>query len=347
MADRYRDERDHRGEAWRERDERWRGTEGERPFTERASDEVRSWFGDEEARRRREFDERRDEPMWRRDRGESSWRSDPSWRSEMSWRERAERAWDEGRSRVTSRPDYGQEGRNIGDWGRPEYGTTFDRDRGARGYGATDLNRERDFGRSDRYANADEGSAYGSRTWIEHRPSGYGRGRESYRGTSGYETGRGPGNFGSWGRLAESRSMSSSPDWETGPFVGRGPRGYQRSDERVREEICERLTRHGRIDATELEISVKNGEVTLSGSVDDREAKRLAEDLAEDVFGVRDVNNQIKVYRGEMQAVGTSGAGRSAASTRDRQAGGTVEGLAGTANTPEITPPDRGEPKKA
>lgn len=340
MADRYRDDQDPRGEAWRERDERWRGSEGGRRFTERASDEVRSWFGDEEARRRREFDERRDDPMWRRDGGESSWRNDPSWRSEMSWRERAERAWDESRGRMPSRPDYGQEGRNFGDWARPEYGTTYERDRGERGVGPGDLNRERDFGRSDRYANADEGSGYGSRMWIEHRPSGYGRGRESSRGTSGYETGRGGRSFGSWDRLADSRAMSSSSDWETGPFVGRGPRGYQRSDERIREEICERLTRHGRIDATDLEISVKNGEVTLSGSVDDREAKRLAEDLAEDVVGVRDVNNQIKVYRGDMQAVGTAGAARDSGKAA-------IEGLAGTANTPEITPPDRGEPKKA
>ena len=38
-----------------------------------------------------------------------------------------------------------------------------------------------------------------------------------------------------------------------------------------------------------------NGEVTLTGSVPDRHAKRLAEDLAEDVWGVRDVQNQIRV----------------------------------------------------
>ena len=82
-----------------------------------------------------------------------------------------------------------------------------------------------------------------------------------------------------------------------GPHVGRGPKGYQRSDERIREDICDRLSQHGQIDASEIQVSVSNCEVTLQGSVDSRGAKRLSEDIAEGVYGVRDVNNQLRVNR--------------------------------------------------
>ena len=82
-----------------------------------------------------------------------------------------------------------------------------------------------------------------------------------------------------------------------GEFTGMGPRNYQRSDERIKEEVCERLTRHGRIDASGVEIDVQDGEVTLKGEVQNREMKRLAEDTADSVSGVRQVNNEIHVQR--------------------------------------------------
>lgn len=82
---------------------------------------------------------------------------------------------------------------------------------------------------------------------------------------------------------------------EEGPFTGVGPKGYQRSDERIFEDVCERLTQHGQIDASDIEVSVKNGEVTLSGSIEDRYTKRMAEDLVDDVRGVKDVHNDLKV----------------------------------------------------
>jgi len=85
-----------------------------------------------------------------------------------------------------------------------------------------------------------------------------------------------------------------------GQFTGRGPRNYKRSDDRIEEDINERLTHHGMLDATDIEVAVQNGEVTLRGSVDNRQAKRLAEDIVDAVFGVKDINNQIKVkQRGE------------------------------------------------
>lgn len=74
---------------------------------------------------------------------------------------------------------------------------------------------------------------------------------------------------------------------------GRGPKGYQRSDDRINEEVCERLT-FSPVDASDIEVQVLNGEVTLAGTVRSRWEKRQAEDLAE-VFGVREVHNQLRV----------------------------------------------------
>ena len=79
-----------------------------------------------------------------------------------------------------------------------------------------------------------------------------------------------------------------------GPFVGKGPRTYKRSDTRIEEDVNERLTEHGLIDASDIEVVVLNGKVTLRGHVNRREEKRMAEDIAACVFGVHEVINQIK-----------------------------------------------------
>jgi hypothetical protein len=76
---------------------------------------------------------------------------------------------------------------------------------------------------------------------------------------------------------------------------GRGPRNYQRSDQAIYEDVCELLTKDERIDASDIEVSVANGEVTLSGTVRSRTSKRRATQIADDVRGVQDVHNQIRV----------------------------------------------------
>src|SRR5215218_4359732 len=92
----------------------------------------------------------------------------------------------------------------------------------------------------------------------------------------------------------EPREMRGHEDWErtsserplthykqsiasplSGPHVGRGPRGYRRPDSRIYEDICELLTRHGQIDASDVDVSVEQGVVSLRGSVDGRYTKRL------------------------------------------------------------------------
>jgi osmotically-inducible protein OsmY len=84
-------------------------------------------------------------------------------------------------------------------------------------------------------------------------------------------------------------------------FRGRGPKGYQRSDDRLLEEINERLTHDDDIDAHEISVSVEKGEVTLSGTVNSRDEKRRADDIAEDVSGVQHVQNNLRVKRQETQ----------------------------------------------
>ncbi len=86
-----------------------------------------------------------------------------------------------------------------------------------------------------------------------------------------------------------------------GPFTGVGPMNYQRSDDRIEEDICDRLTQHGQLDARDIDLKVNNGEVTLKGTVPDRRMKRLAEDIALNVPGVFDVQNQLRINRQQGQ----------------------------------------------
>jgi len=81
-------------------------------------------------------------------------------------------------------------------------------------------------------------------------------------------------------------------------YVGLGPKGYRRSDQRIHEEVSDRLMTHPDVDASDIEVVVAAGIVTLDGSVEDRHQKRIAEFIAEDVVGVDDVRNQLAVRRG-------------------------------------------------
>ncbi len=86
-----------------------------------------------------------------------------------------------------------------------------------------------------------------------------------------------------------------------GPFTGVGPSGYQRSDDRISDDICDLLWLNGNIDASDVDVEVKNGEATLKGTVPNRQMKRLAEDLAYAVPGVSDVQNQLRVQKQNQQ----------------------------------------------
>jgi hypothetical protein len=85
----------------------------------------------------------------------------------------------------------------------------------------------------------------------------------------------------------------------TGPHTGRGPRGYRRSDEQILEECCRRLEQDGAVDASDIDVTCEDSVVRLKGVVEDRRAKRRAEDCVESVYGVRDVMNELRFERGD------------------------------------------------
>lgn len=80
-------------------------------------------------------------------------------------------------------------------------------------------------------------------------------------------------------------------------FEGVGPRNYKRTDDRIEEEVCNVLMKDRYVDASDIEVHVRNGIVTLSGTVESRMEKIAAEMAIEGITGVEDVQNQIKLKR--------------------------------------------------
>ena len=130
--------------------------------------------------------------------------------------------------------------------------------------------------------------AYASRDWGDAELSPYGRPEQAWTGE--------PGDFG-------ARSIGG------GTFRGRGPKGYARSDERLKEDISERLSDDPDIDAGEITVDVRSGIVTLSGAVNARWEKHHVENLVDRCSGVKDIENRLSVNKsGAYQRSGTAGA---------------------------------------
>ena len=226
--------------------------------------------------------------------------------------------------------EWGEEGRR-GRWGwgsryqSPYQSRGYDREREREGYGQGGYGRERWESREGfrgrggqafpgRESYEDEGlrsrESYGSPGYGSQgygyqgqgaaRGSQFSRGRESYgesfQGRGGYggegylETG-----MESYGRASGYGRESAYGRTRSRDFTGKGPKGWKRSDERIKEDVSEQFARHPDLDPSQVEIRVSDGEVTLTGNVNDRDSKRLAEDIAENVQGVKDVTNQIRV----------------------------------------------------
>ena len=230
-----------------------------------------------------------------RDRGRGEWRS---------------REWDPNRSETRDRP---------GRWNRPDpsgAGMSQPSDEGG-GYGggmSSWSGRQRRWGARDQYGQGSEGWMRGDDRWggrdrdrlrDEWRSDswrGWDRGdewRDWGRGETGDLRGRegGWGGYGSYDRERTSEGRRYPEPQQQGRYAGRGPKNYQRSDERIREDVVERLTDHPDLDATDIDVEVQHCEVTLRGEVDERYAKHLAEDLAGQVWGVHDVHNQLHIRK--------------------------------------------------
>lgn len=80
-----------------------------------------------------------------------------------------------------------------------------------------------------------------------------------------------------------------------GEHYSKGPRNWKKSDETLREEVCEALYESGFLDASDIDVKVEGGLVFLRGSVESRTAKREAERCAEEVNGIHDIQNELKV----------------------------------------------------
>lgn len=181
----------------------------------------------------------------------------------------------------TSR-DWDQGGR--GDWSREWGGAGGTRDqwraRGERVWDEPDRDRDRD----DNWRNTSGGRDFFERAWDKAKQwMGI---DEDDRERGGYDR-------------RSTRDWARESAGERGRFWGKGPKGYQRSDDRIRDEIAERFMRNSRVDPSDVEVEVKDCEVTLKGTVDSRESKYIAEELADSVMGVKDVDNQLRVKRRE------------------------------------------------
>lgn len=103
---------------------------------------------------------------------------------------------------------------------------------------------------------------------------------------------------------------------EEGIHSGKGPKGYRRSDTRIYEDVSEALTHHPGVDASEFEVMVKDAVVTLSGTIESRQMKKLAEECAEEVPGVRDVINELRIDTTYVSRSRTSETGARESSSR-------------------------------
>jgi osmotically-inducible protein OsmY len=274
-------------------------------------DDARSYAPQQDAGRRQDWD--------RDDTGRRSFSRDDDERTSVDGPYR-DRDW-QSRDRMygSGRPD-GAEPDRWSDSGRSQ---TFNHDDGSHGYYERDADRGRGGGsydsRSDRnlygrgqnrmdsnvggtgYSSARDsrqwnsnmadyaGGEGGGRSWNPSDGRGPLWSQQWDQGQSSWSQSQPPSQS-SWGQPQSRGSMQSG-------HAGKGPKGYQRSDDRIREDLSDQLTASDQIDASNVEVECRNGEVTLSGTVDCKESKRLAEDMADGVPGVRQVNNQLRVEK--------------------------------------------------
>jgi len=242
----------------------------------------------------------------------------------------------------SSERDWNRSGRGQRDYGYPERSGSSNWDRGDNWGGGESWGRVGGYsgGYSSDPGYSGSSSSGGRYSGSGHSGSGYsgsGYSGSSYSGGAPQSRWNDPyrrdvGWSGDTNRAWPRSSVGSerqgySNQQDRSGFSGRGPKGYTRSDERIREDVCDRLSYDDEVDASDISVSVKDGEVTLEGSVADRHAKHRAEDIADAVHGVRDVHNKLKTNKGFMQEVGERLMGR-----EDQPEGG--HSGSGTRNTP-------------
>ena len=203
------------------------------------------------------------------------------------------------------------------DWGRGrdrDVGDGYRRDREA-GFSETG-------GRySDSYRRADsEHEQYGRRDQWGSNP----RGGSSNEGRNFWD--KAADTVSSWFGDDDARRRHEWDQVRAGEHRGRGPKGYRRSDERIRDDISDKLSDDSWLDASDIEVKVEGSEVTLNGTVASRDDKRRAEDLAERVSGVEHVQNNLRVKRAGDTTTFAGAAAAGGASSTFGSTGDTVTG---------------------
>lgn len=160
-------------------------------------------------------------------------------------------------------------------------------------------------------------------------PQGYG-GQQGY-GQSGGFGGQQQGNYGQYGGWQPSGSFGQ-PGGQQARSARRGPKDYTRSDERIREAVCERLAEEPGVDVSDVTVQVQDGRITLDGSVPDRRMRHRIEDIADECWGVKDVENHVRVQSAQygMSGAELSPTSGSATSNASNAAGKESQGMSGT-----------------
>ncbi|WAJ29457.1 BON domain-containing protein [Antarcticirhabdus aurantiaca] len=206
-------------------------------------------------------------------------------------------AWD--RDYGSERYGGGSEGRGSDyDASRSSYPSDYSRGYGQGSYSGVDFDRSRSG--SYRASSYGERSGsydrdYGARTSRMGQSPDYGYGRdrdysERGRGERGFMDRMGD-EISSWFGDEDAARRREQDQRHS----GKGPRSYTRSDDRIKDDVNDRLTDDHYVDASDIEVSVKDREVTLNGYVSSRDEKRRAEDCAERVSGVTHVQNNLRV----------------------------------------------------
>jgi hypothetical protein len=317
----------------------------------------------------REYD--RDRSLWRdrEDEERRDWEDEGAQdRNQENWGEfggSTRRGW--GQNRGEFRPEgYAGRGGPTGQRGGRWYGGEQDEYGQGRGYRGGRMGSQghgyyqgrQQWGRGSQMGQAGQGRDY---------ESGFGRGGQNWQGRGtgqgSYGQDRQSQRYGQqWGQGSQQPGWQGSrygqagygQDWMEddaemqyydtpvtytytefwlvpGPYSGIGPDNYTRSSERLREDIIQRLTQHGEINAANINVEVNdNCEVTLTGEVDNRQAKRMAEDVAESVWGVNDIHNQIRVRGKDKQSRGSQQGGQGDGQQGQTQSATATRGQTGT-----------------
>jgi len=326
------------------------GNEGQSRFDEGRFDEGNRWS---EGASDRDVDDN----AYTRDRGTttSSWHEDLGDRGGYfntgsyiddgdSWRGFGR---DFERARQQVRRQYGSGGggseRNYnsgdaGNYSRGYYGSQS-------GYGRNDDRQQRGQSWSGQQPSGRGGEQYSGSNFGSSR-SEFGRSDFGRSGSSGNYEDRSSWNYGQEGRGQRAGSGSSggaygfdpsSNRWDFNPnqgsesqsHRGRGPQGYQRSDDRLKEIVCERLTDDPGIDASNVTVEVTGQIVKLTGTVDDRSTKYEIEELVERLGGVKDIDNQLRV-QSRQSTWNQSSSNQSATTQQGRNGGEWEAGSSGT-----------------